>query len=144
MVTFTMADALAQAASAIATGGFLNGAKVALWTAGSSNIGPYSVLADFTLATFTGSTPIASAWGTPYISSDGTAHVDFLASFHVTGGTVFETIKGFVLTDSAGAVLKAAEAFASPVGLGQVGAALEFICPFNVPCVPGVSSKVVS
>jgi hypothetical protein len=144
MICLTTYAARLELAQSIATGGPFNAAKVAVYTASPSPIGPGAVLTDFTLCTFDGSTPVAITWGSVYPGPDGSGYVDAYVVFTCMGASPgYETVKGFVITDTGGSILIAAEDFPAPVPLPVTGATLEFVIRVKAPPKPGSSVVVV-
>lgn len=89
-----------------------------------------SVLADFTPATFTGSTPITCTPGTQpegYVPGTGDSAIDISPPvggfrWETTALTLLpQTVYGYYLTDGAGAVYLAAQKFPTPIVLTGIG-----------------------
>lgn len=88
------------------------------------------VIGDLTLATFTGSTPLAGATGTQQVGVNPATGDQIITIKDPAGGyrwecsatpTAPETIYGFALMDNAGAVLLAVEAFDTPITISASG-----------------------
>jgi hypothetical protein len=80
-----------------------------------------NLVADFTEATFAGSTDQAIVWGTPFIDGDGKVKVPAPSlEFVCTGGTPDETIVGWYVTNTAGTVLLFSQELETPVHVGRV------------------------
>lgn len=88
------------------------------------------VIGDLTLATFTGSTPLAGATGTQQVGVSPSTGDQIITIKDPAGGyrwectatpTAPETIYGFALMDNAGAVLLAVEAFDTPITISASG-----------------------
>jgi hypothetical protein len=116
-------------AADVATLAPVAGNKIALYT---TNVSPSenSVLADFTLATFTGSTPKVATPGTQpagYVPGTGDSRINISPPvggfrFECTGApTPSQTIYGFIMTDNAGAVYLAGQRFTNPIVIVNVG-----------------------
>ncbi len=102
------------------------------------------VIGDYTLADYTGSGPVAITWNAPYISLNGQLIVDAPSvQFQPTDGVAPNTIFGYVITDSAGAVLLAAGNFATPVPLTDATMALSIYpgLSFTAPGDPNAASQ---
>ena len=117
---------LAMLTALIATGAPWNGGKVHLF---QNNIvlGPTVTLANLTEADFTGyAASSAVTWGTPGYLPNGTAVVTGDTKQFQVGSTptVFNTVYGWYLTDSTGAILIFARSFDTPVVLS---AALQIV-----------------
>lgn len=93
-----------------AVAGDLNAAKVALYTS-DTNPSAGLVLADYTLATFIGSTPQAVTWAAAFIKANG--NVAALGGLHtfLPTGVISETVYGYVITDTGGTTLLFARRF---------------------------------
>lgn len=87
------------------TAGTLTGAKIKLFV-NDVDPGPNAVLADFTLASFTGAAPIVvSGWSEAFVTPDGSVKsLTNLAQFDWDSGAD-ETVYGIVITTGADALL---------------------------------------
>lgn len=120
-------------AADVATLAPVAGNKIALYT-NNGTPSENSVLADFTLATFTGSTPKEATPGTQpegYVPTTGDSKIDISPP---VGGFRFEctaaptppqTVYGYIMTDNAGAVYLAGQRFPAPITIANVGDAIE-------------------
>lgn len=111
------ASSLAILQELIATGNLLDGVKLRLFQNDFTPV-PASVLADFTIATFTGfATSTAVVWGTPYYQQDGTPNVAGDLKTFAAGSplTVTNVIYGWYLIDGAASVWLAAYRFDQPI-----------------------------
>ena len=88
------------------------------------------VLGDLTLASFTGSTPLAAGTGTQQAGIDPATGQQVVTILEPAGGFRWECtaspaepqiVYGFALTDNAGAVLLGVEALAEPVTISAAG-----------------------
>lgn len=88
------------------------------------------VLTDFTLASFTGSTPLAGTAGAQDVGIDPTTQDQVITNIAPAGGwrwectgapAVPETIYGYVLLDNAAAVVLAMALLPTPVSIANVG-----------------------
>lgn len=107
--------------SATASGGVLDTAKMDLFT---NNVSPtaQSLLADFTIASFTGYAQADITWGTAYNNSDSEAEIDGSTCQFTFTDTTPVTCYGYIVTavnpvTPSLTELVYAEAFASPVNL---------------------------
>lgn len=129
MYVLTTLQLIAQALADVAVGGPFAGAKIALYT---NNISPSKnrVLADFTIADWGGLTNLkALTWGAPFANDSQQAEVRAGLTTWLTLTTpVTEVIVyGYVVTDTAGAVLLMAEKFATPYTFNRAGQAFGFV-----------------
>lgn len=127
----TYLDDLAVLTELIDTGNDMASVKAALCIA-MPTLSKDMVLADVTLATFTGSTPKAITWGTPFIGTGGVPEVDSqLLAFISSGSPPGENVVGFVITDSAGVVLKHAIKFDDVQPVPGSGHGVSFVFQFR-------------
>lgn len=114
----TFAVKAAQLNALKSSGGLLAGAKIALYT---NPVQPSqaNVLADFTLATFAGSTPQSvGTYSAPYTDTDGIIKISPPGNlFQPTDALLPQTIFGWVVTDSGGTVWLYASSLDTPVAL---------------------------
>lgn len=116
MIVLPQSFKLALLEELIDTGNLLDGAKVGLY---QNNIvlGPGTVLADLTVADFTGyALSAAVVWGTPFVDAANKCIVtadekEFLAT---SPFTTSNTVYGYYIVDGAGTTLLYAEAFTTP------------------------------
>ena len=109
----------------------LTGVKVHLYTAVANPIGPGSILADFTEATYTGYVVKTVTFGAPYLNGAGMAESDSpLMTFVDTGTAVGNIIAGFYVTDAAGTTLLWAGPLPAPVSMLNPLDAVALILPF--------------
>jgi hypothetical protein len=142
MLTLNNAQMVAALTQLLAVGGPLHGVKCALFSAGTVP-GPGSVLSSYTLAAFTGSTPVTVTFGSPYVdAADGYAYADAFITFNNTGTTA-ETELGYLLTDTAGAVLVAGDLFPAPITINGPGGVIEFVLRVRQTRIPGGQAIVV-
>lgn len=116
----------------IGVGGPLNSPTLLLYQ-NNVALGPNTVLADLTVATFDGYANVVGAtWDTPYIDTDGSALV-FGASQTIvdTGSTTPNTIYGYAAVNAGVTVLECAWRFASPIGVAQANDAVAFLPAFR-------------
>lgn len=123
MYVLAQATLLAEAVLEIAVGGPFHTPKIALYT---NDLYPSrgSVLADFTITDFGGLTNLQSVvWGAPFINDLQQAEVlAALLNWLTTATTSLPvTVYGYVMTDTAGAVLLLAERFATPIVYNRSG-----------------------
>ena len=130
-------NAKALLTQAMGTGGPLNGVKVALITAGPA-VGPGSALADYTLATFTGSTPASVTWLGPDIAANGQGEIQAQVHFAATATpSPAEMVTGYILTDSGGTNLIGGELFTTPYNVANNGDLVTFTIRFDQSRITG-------
>lgn len=103
--------------------------------------GSSTVLADLTVATFTGYAEVDSTtWGGAFQNADGDAQVipPVIATFTATGSTIGNTVYGFYVVDAAGTALLWAERFDAPVGFNSNGDTYSFVPRLSFP--PGLGA----
>jgi len=126
----TYDDDIAVLTELIDTGNDLDAVKVKLVTVAPA-LNPEMVIGDFTLAVFTGSTPVAITWGTPFIGSEGKPQVDSqLCTFISTDAANPENIVGVIVTDTGGTNLKFAALFDAPIPVVD-GSGLAFVIGYR-------------
>jgi len=126
---------LATVAALIDTGALLDGTKVILFQ-NNITVSAYTLLADLTLATFSGyAISAAIVWGDPYINASQQAEsAGGSIQFTQTADTVTNIIYGYaVITDASPDVLQFAENFATPVAMAGIGSACIVIPRFTYP-----------
>lgn len=126
MVIVPIATRLSAIAELIATGNLFAGTKVILYQ-NNIMLSDFTTLADLTEATFTGyARSAAITWGTPYVNpSQQATSTGASIQFSCTGTAVTQLVYGWALIiDSTVDVLMVAEAFAEPVSMDGVGAAV--------------------
>jgi hypothetical protein len=129
MPAVPQSDLLTTLAGLVAS--MLTTPKVHLYTALANPIGPFSVLADFTEATFGGYAAKTALFGAPYINGAGQAVTDSpLLQWQPTNSTTPNTILGFYVTDSAGAQLLWCGPLPTPVSLASPSDALPLVLQF--------------
>lgn len=103
--------------------------KIALFT-NNVAVNENNVIGDFTLATFTGGAAKAGAAGAQQAGVDPITGQQVITNLAPAGGwrwectvapLVPETIRGFILTDNAGAVLLAMAVLGAPITISAVG-----------------------
>lgn len=134
MLVFTQAGVTSLLAAA--TAGVLDGCKLELYQNDYVPV-PFSVLADFTVADYTGygNKTIAAADWNAVVQPDGSAGIVGPGEFFdATGTAVSNTIYGYYVTDSGGTTVLWAERFDTPVGIAGPGTGFTM-----VPALNGIS-----
>lgn len=105
-----------------------NGALVRLYSARSAPIGADSALADFTICDFTGYAEQAVAsWGPAATGEDDVSYtVGANVQFTPTAGVTEQTVQGYIIVDSGGTKLLAAEDFPEAKTVDEVGDDIAF------------------
>jgi hypothetical protein len=118
--TSTLAMQLAALAQISATPGQLFNCTLVLFKT-AITLTKNTVFADLTVADFVGYAPVtAIAFGTPYIDQLGNARMDAPSvDFQMTADTTPNTIYGWALLDSAGAVFRCGVQYQQPIPLTQ-------------------------
>lgn len=120
-------------AADVATLAPVAGNKIALYT-NNATPSENSVLTDFTLATFTGSTPVTATPGTQpegYVPGTGDSRINIsppVGGFRFecsVAPVVPEVIYGYIMVDNAGAVYLAGKRLSSPITIANVSDAID-------------------
>jgi hypothetical protein len=116
-------------------GTIMTGAKLHLFT-NNPVLNPLMVVGDFTEATFAGSVALTLIYGATYNDADGFTSFSTVELTFMTDGVIPETVNGWYVTDSTGAVVLFADYFTTPQQYGAAGDGYSFSVVFGLKVAP--------
>lgn len=124
--------------------GPLDGTKIGLFTAVAGGLTPDTVIADLTLATYTGYAAQAMTWSAVFADPDGSFATDSgLHVFQPTDAVTPNVVSGYHVTNTAGTVLLFAEMFAAPISLPNAFSAVRIVAHVELPDIDESAGTVI-